>query len=78
MELLSKNSGDSYPVLIGNIFTHIVILPIGILGYIEVPISSVKQPLYQIDDFNKLIQEVVHSYHPDTTEPINVQYQDMT
>ena len=52
-------------------------LPTGIIGYIEIPITTAKPPLYRINVLNTLIHSVVQTYHPELTEPINVQYQDM-
>ena len=36
-----------------------------------------KPSLYRIIDLKTLIHLVVHTYHPEITEPINVHYQDM-
>ena len=44
----------------------------GILGYIEIPITTVKPSLYKFFDLKTLVNSVVQTYHPLITEPINV------
>ena len=53
------------------------IFPTGIIGYIEVPITTVKPSQYRNKYINTLINSVVHNYHPELTEPINVHYPDI-
>ena len=53
---------------------HMASLPTGILGYIELPITTVKPCLYKFFDIRTLIHPVVHTYHPQRFEPINVHY----
>ena len=56
---------------------HIATLANGLIGYIGNPITTVKPSHYRIIDLNLLIHSVVHTYHPETTESINFQSQDM-
>ena len=74
---MSKNSEGLCSVLIKINTTHTGTLPKRILGYIEILIITVKQPHYRFIDFNTLIFLVVHTYHLDVTEAINVHCQDI-
>ena len=47
------------------------ILPKGNVGYIEIPVTFEKPPHYQVNDVNTLIHSIIHTYHPDITEPQN-------
>ena len=46
-------------------------------GYIEITNTTVEPSHYKIKDLNTLIHSVVHTYHPEITEPIKVHYQKM-
>ena len=50
----------------------------GLLGYIEIAITTVRPLRYRVKDINILIHTVIHTYHPDITEPAVHHYQDMT
>ena len=56
---------------------HIDTLPTGLIGFIEIPITTVKPSHDRNNGLVTLILSVVHTYHPEKNEPINVQYQDM-
>ena len=70
METPSRNSKDSQLVIIKKT-THVASFPTGTIGYIEVLITTVKQPHYQITDLKSLIHSVFNTYHPETTEANN-------
>ena len=59
MEILSKISQLSYSVKIKNITMHITTLSAGIIGFFEIPISTVKPSDYKFVDLETLIQSVV-------------------
>ena len=48
--------------------THLATLPFGMKGYVKLPITTVKSPLYRYNVLNTLIHSVVHTQHPDITE----------
>ena len=77
MQLLSRNSEIFLSVIIKNNAIHIATPPAGTVGYTEIPITIVKPSHYRNSDLNKLIHSVVHTYHPEITEPTNVHYQGM-
>ena len=45
-------------------------IPIGILGYIDLPIITEKTTRYRNIGLTTLINLVVHTYHPEIPEPI--------
>ena len=47
-----------------------------IIGYNEIPILTVKPFHQRINDIKTLIQSIVHTEHPDKTEPNLVHYQE--
>ena len=47
---------------------HVATLPTGHIGYIEVPITNGKPKFDQVNDINNLIHNVIHTYHPESTE----------
>ena len=55
---------------------HTAILPAGSIGFIEIPITTVKPSHYRINDSITLVHSVVLTYHHEITEPKNVHYQD--
>ena len=77
MEKLSKRYGDSYSVSIRNKATHIATFSFGFLGFMKIPITTVKPTYYKNNDINTLIQSLVHTNYCELTEPFNVYYQDM-
>ena len=52
-------------------------LAIGITGYIEIPIKTVKPSFLRFFDIYSLIQSAVHTYHPQIIEPNYVHYPEM-
>ena len=56
---------------------NIATLPTGKIVYIETPIATVKPSQQRISDLNTLILSLVHTHHPEWTEPIDAPYQDM-
>ena len=50
MEIFSKVSKKSCSVVFGNNSMHMATQPIGIIGYIEILISTVKPSLYGMND----------------------------
>ena len=48
---------------------HFSKLPKGNIGYIEIPVTIEKPSYYQVNDVNTLIHSIIHTYHPDITEP---------
>ena len=56
---------------------HIATLSVGITRCFETPITIVKPPHYWNSDLKTLIHSEFQTYHPDITEPKNVQYQNM-
>ena len=77
MEILLESSEDSCSVLTRNNTMHMAKLATGILGYIEIPVTTVKQSHCISIDINTLIQLVFHTYQIELTEPNIVHYQDM-
>ena len=53
--------------------TNMPTLPAGRLGFLENLITTLKQ----LSDKKTVIHSVVETYHPDLTDPLNVNYQDM-
>ena len=47
------------------------------VGYIEILITILRQPRFKIIDLIIVVLSVVHSYHPDITGQVIIQYQDM-
>ena len=71
LEILPKDSGlNNCTVLIQNTTNHPTTLPKGTLGYIELPASLHRPPYYQVQDINTFIHSLIHTYHPEITEPI--------
>ena len=70
IEVFTQDTPDTCSTIIGNSTTHNATLPTGHIGYIEVPITKEKLKHYQVNDINSLVHSVVHTYHPDITEPI--------
>ena len=56
---------------------HIATLSVEITRYFETPITIVKPPHYWNSDLKTLIHSEFQTYHPDITEPKNVQFQNM-
>ena len=68
--IINDKKKDSCSTVIQNFTSHPATLPGGIIGYIEIPIIQTKPLHYRIRDVNSLIHSVIHTYHPDTTIPI--------
>ena len=76
--IINDKNKDSCSRVIKNSTSHPATLPRGIIGYIEIPIIQTTPPYHRVQDVNSLIHSVIHSYHPDTTIPINQnEYTDM-
>ena len=56
---------------------HKATLATGIKRFNEIPFTSAKPSRYRINELITLVHSVVHTYHPEKTEPKNVVYQDM-
>ena len=71
IELLTKKDKEQNTCssLIQNFTSNIATLPKGNIGYIEIPVTIEKPPYYQVNDVNTLIHSIIHTYHPDITEP---------
>ena len=69
-EVFTDKKPEICATFIQNTSKHIATLPIGHIGYIEVPITNERPKFYQVNDLNTLIHNVTHTYHPDITEPI--------
>ena len=83
IEVFTDKKPENSATIIQNTSKHIATLPIGHIGYIEVPITNERPKFYQVNDINTLIHNVTHTYHPDITEPIpstnyDVHYDDST
>ena len=77
--IINDKNKDSCSTVIQNITSHPATLPPGIIGYIQIPIIQTTPPYYRIQDVNSLIHSVIHTYHPDTTNPIKQNdYTDMS
>ena len=74
---MSKNSGDSFSVLLEFNTTYKATLSTGRKGCMKSPVTNVKHSRYRSFDLNKFVQSVVHSYHIVITERNNTHYQDM-
>ena len=74
MEILPENPGKC---CIGNT-SHMAAFPTGLFGYIEIPLATVRPLHYRVKHINTPIHTVIHTYHPDITEPVLDHYQDMT
>ena len=71
LEFLPKQETLNHcSVLIQNITDHPTTLPIGNLGYIEIPASLTRPPFYHVNDINTFIHSMIHTYHPELTEPV--------
>ena len=68
--IINNENKDSCSTTIQNFTSHPATLRRGIIGYIEIPIIQTKPPHYRVQDVNSLIHSVIHTYHPDTTIPI--------
>ena len=68
--IINDKNKDSCSTVIQNFTSHPATLPRGIIGYIEIPIIQTTLPFYRVQDVNSLIHSVIHTYHPDTTVPI--------
>ena len=77
-EFLPEKPGSYCSVLVRNNTSDVTTLLTGLIGYIEIPITTVRPLHYQVKDINTLIHTVIHTYHPDITEPVKNHYQDMT
>ena len=76
--IVNHKNKDSCATVIQNFTSHPATLPLGIIGYIEIPITQTTPPYNRIHDVNSLIHSVIHAYHPDTTIPIKQnEYTDM-
>ena len=76
--IINDKNKDSCSTVIQNFTSHPATLPRGIIGYIEIPIIQTTPPYYRVQDVNSLIHSVIHTYHPDTTNPIKQnEYTDM-
>ena len=64
-------------VITKNNTPHLATLPIGIIRYIKVPITTLGPSHCRSNDSITLIRSVVHTYHPAISEPNNVPYQNM-
>ena len=71
IKILTKNGKEQNTCssLIQNFTSNIATLSKGNIGYIEIPVTIVKPPYYQVNDVNTLIHSIIHTYHPDLTEP---------
>ena len=71
IELLTKTGKEQNTCssLIQNFTSNIATIPKGNIGYIEIPVTIEKPPYYQVNDVNTLIHSIIHTYHPDLTEP---------
>ena len=70
IEVFTSNKPDICATIIQKTSKHVATLPIGHIGYIEVPITNEKPEFYQVNDINTLIHNVTHTYHPELTEPV--------
>ena len=70
IEVLTDDKPDTCATIIQNSTNHIATLPIGHIGYIEIPMTIEKPKYYQVNDINTLIHNVTDTYHPELTEPI--------
>ena len=70
IEVFTDKKPKICATIIQNTSKHVATLPIGHIGYIEVPITNEKPKFYQVNDINTLIHNVTHTYHPDITEPV--------
>ena len=70
IEIFTDKKPDICKTIIQNTSKHIATLPPGNIEYIEVPITNEKPKFYQVNDINSLIHNVIHTYHPDITEPV--------
>ena len=64
-----KTEPTSCSVIMQNITHHSATLTPGYIGYIEFPTTNIKPSHYKVNDINSLINTVLHSYHPDLSEP---------
>ena len=56
---------------------HMTTVPTATIGFKETPITTVKPTRCRNIDSNTLIHSVIHTYHPERTEPTNVHCQNM-
>ena len=70
IEVLTDDKPDTCAISIQNSTNHIATLPIGHIGYIEIPITNEKPKYYRVNDINTRIHNVTYTYHPEFTEPI--------
>ena len=70
IEVFTDDKPDICATIIQNTSKHVAILPTGHIGYIAVPITNEKPKFCQVNDFNPLIHNVTHTYHPEITEPV--------
>ena len=68
--IINDKNKDSCSTVIQNFTSHPATLQRGFNGYIEIPIIQTTTPYYRVQDVNSLIHSVIHTYHPDTTIPI--------
>ena len=55
---------------------HMAAFPTGIIGYVENPVTAVKPSQNRPKHLTTMVVSVVHTYHPEKTEPMNFNYQD--
>ena len=65
MEKISKNSEYSCSVFFKDNASPFATHPTVILRFVEIPVTALKAPLYQINDLYLLIHSVVHTCRPD-------------
>ena len=70
IEVFTDDKPDTCATIVQNSTNHIATLPIGHIGYIEIPITNEKPKYYQVNDINTFIHNVTYTYHPEVTEPI--------
>ena len=74
MQLHDTTQGSSPPsncsVIIQNITNRNATLPLGCIGYIEIPAIIEIPPTYQVQDVNSLINRFFYADHPTLSEPI--------
>ena len=76
--IVNNKNKDSCATVIQIFTSHPAILPRGIIGYIEIPITQTTPPHYRVHDVNSIVHSVIPAYHPDTTIPIKQnEYTDM-
>ena len=77
MEMFLENSEDLCSIKIENETTHMATLQTGIRCCIEGPVTTVEPSHCRNVDSTRLVHPVIHTYHPDITEPNKFHHQDM-